>query len=68
MGQTATRKETEVADPWMSLRDAASELGISRQTVLTRIVAGELEGMTVAGRTVVRRSSVAAAKRAKATK
>ena len=68
MGQPATRKETEVADPWMSLRDAASELGISRQTVLNRIIAGELTGTIAAGRTLVSRDSVAALKAAKAAK
>ena len=69
MGTTQTRKETEATiDPWMSLGDAARELGITRHTVLARIVAGELKGTVAAGRTLVSRESVAAAKRAKATK
>lgn len=58
MTQTQTRKETEPLDPWMSLGDAAEALGLSRQTVLTRVVAGELTAKHIAGRTVVSRDSV----------
>lgn len=68
MAATQTRKETETGDAWMSLNEAARELGIHRATVLARIVAGELQQMIVAGRTFVSRESVAAAKRAKASK
>jgi hypothetical protein len=46
-------------DPYMSAFAAASELGIAPKTVLSRIVAGELTGKSVAGRTVVTKESVA---------
>lgn len=69
MGVTTARKDTEMpVDPWMSLGDAARALGITRHTVLNRIVAGELKGTVAAGRTLVSRESVAAMKAAKAAK
>lgn len=58
MARAEARKETEPADPWMTLNQAAAALGVSRPTVLARIVAGELEGKHEAGRTLVTRASV----------
>lgn len=52
------RKTVKVLDPWMSLVEAARELGETRQTVLTRAVKGEVEAKHIAGRTVVSRESV----------
>jgi len=42
----------------MSVREAASALGINKATVLTRVIAGDLEGQQVAGRVVISRASV----------
>lgn len=47
-------------DPYLTLTEAAERLGISRQTVERRIAAGELSGRRIAGRLVVRRTSVEA--------
>ncbi len=58
MAEAATRKETEGKGDWMTLGKAAAALGTTRQTVLTRIVAGELEGKVEAGMTFVTRASV----------
>lgn len=54
----AARKTKAIADPWMSLVQAAKALGETRQTVLTRAIKGEVEAKFIAGRTVVSRESV----------
>lgn len=51
--------KTRKTDLWMSLVEAAKELGTTRQTVLTRAVKGEVEAQFIAGRTVISRASVA---------
>lgn len=56
------QRATERVDPWMSVSDAARALGISRQTVYNRCVAGTLEFTRIADRTVIARASVAKAK------
>ena len=59
---------------WTTLNKAAAALGETRQTVLVRIVAGELTGKHEAGRTLVTRESLdraiadKAAKKPKASK
>lgn len=68
MATTQARKETEANGDWMTLGQAAADLGEARQTVLTRIVAGELDGKHEAGRTLVTRKSVARLKIQKASK
>jgi hypothetical protein len=52
----AARKKVD--DEWMTLQQAASELGCTRHLVLSGIVRGELTAQVIAGRTVVSRSSV----------
>jgi len=51
-------KPPAVNDPWISVREAARQLGIARTTVLTWVIQGKLEATTVAGRTFVNRESV----------
>jgi predicted GH43/DUF377 family glycosyl hydrolase len=48
----------QVNDEFMSVYAAATRLGIATKTVLARVVEGELEGHSVAGRIVVSRESV----------
>lgn len=50
--------KAEQNDAWMSLVQAAKELGETRQRVLTRAVKGEVEAKYIAGRTVVSRASI----------
>ena len=45
-------------DPWLTVKDAAEMLGISRFLVLSRAAKGELETRTIAKRLVVSRASV----------
>lgn len=45
-------------DPFMTVKDAAAALGVSRSTVHQRKAEGKLEGQMVAGRLVIRRDSV----------
>lgn len=55
------RKNTEGSappEPWMTLREAARALGVSRQTVLARALRGELETQRMARITFVSRASV----------
>jgi excisionase family DNA binding protein len=52
------RQEARPVDPWMSVREAARQLGIAPPTVLTRVIRGELEAQSTAGRTVISRASV----------
>ena len=52
-------RRNSTGDEWMSLDRAAKELGVSREAVLALCIKGELVGQHVAGRTVVRRDSVA---------
>lgn len=64
---SAVRKQSAparpgVVDPWMSLREAAKELGCAPATVSSRALRGELETQTVAGRVFVSRKSVERAK------
>lgn len=54
----ATTGKTDQKDPWMSLLQAAKELGETRQRVLTRAIKGEVEAKYIAGRTVVSRASI----------
>lgn len=58
MGERQVRKQAEAGDEWMSLPDAAEELGVTRQTVLTLGIKGELKTQSVADRVVVSRASV----------
>ena len=44
--------------PWLSLPEAARQLGESRLAVLTRAVKGEVDAQHIAGRTVVSQASV----------
>jgi hypothetical protein len=55
---TTARKADEAYDEWMTLGAAARALATSRQTTLTLIVKGELEGKHLAGQTFVRRATV----------
>ena len=50
--------KTAADDPYLSVPQAAKEIGKANATVLSLIVAGVLEGTRVAGRTVVTRASV----------
>lgn len=56
------RKEPDgtalAVDPWVSLKAAAAMLGMSRQTVLTLALKGDIVAQHIAGRTVVTRESV----------
>lgn len=52
------RKKLIAPDPWMTLNQAAKELGESRLAVLTRTVKGEIDAKHEAGRTIVSRESV----------
>lgn len=45
-------------NPWLSLPEAARQLGESRLAVLTRAVKGEVDAQHIAGRTVVSQASV----------
>jgi predicted transcriptional regulator len=61
----ATRKEPVVTagtDPWMTVPEAARALGVANATVLQIALRGDLETMTVAKRTYVKRASVEALK------
>ena len=55
------KAENRAVDPWMSVREAARQLGIAPPTVLTRVIRGELQAQSTAGRTVISRASVEAA-------
>lgn len=52
------KDEQQEGDQYMSVYGAAKRLGIATKTVLTRVVAGDLDGQQVAGRIVVTRASV----------
>ena len=54
----SARKTEPKTDRWLSLSEAARQLGTTRHTVLARALRGELETQQVAGRTVVSRESV----------
>jgi hypothetical protein len=61
----ATRKESAVTvsiDPWMSIPDAAREIGVANATVLHLALRGEIKTMVAAKRTLVERESVMAYK------
>lgn len=67
--RTARKNPTAIApdDDWMTVPQAARELGIAAPTVLQRALRGELETQTLsagplAGRTFVSRASVEKAK------
>lgn len=62
---TARKQQNDAAEKWMSVLAASKALGETRHRVLTRIVAGELVGQKIAGRTVVTVASVARVKKAK---
>lgn len=51
-------RKQDIGNEWVSLVEASKMLGLSRQTVLTLAVKGELEAQHIAGRTVVSRKSV----------
>jgi len=53
------------SDEWMTVNQAAEKLGIHRQTVISRALAGEFETQRVAGYTFVSRASVEQALSAK---
>lgn len=53
----AVRKSVE-AEEWMTVAEAAQRLGIHRQTVLNRALAGDLVSMKLAGRHFISRASV----------
>ena len=63
---TQTRDDTAMGaaskvltdDPWLTVKDAAEMLNISRFLVLSRAARGELETRTIAKRLVVSRASV----------
>ena len=52
------RKRTPVLDQWMSVPKAATALGESKLSVLSRIIRGELVSQQMDGRAVVRRDTV----------
>lgn len=59
---TAVRKPKSVRaveDRWLSLLAASRQLGIPRQTVLVRVIRGELEAAVRGERVVISRESVA---------
>lgn len=65
----APRKESNVSvtldpshDPWMSVPEAAREIGVANATVLQLALRGELKTMVAAKRTLVDRESVEAYK------
>jgi excisionase family DNA binding protein len=62
MSASTLRKPAVVAqppaDPWMTVREASRALGIAPPTVLNRVIQGQLEAQTVAGRTFISRASV----------
>lgn len=60
MGTSTARKslDTTAVDPWITVREAARQLGVSPQAVLTRVIHGKLEAQTVASRTFISRASV----------
>jgi hypothetical protein len=51
-------RKTPGADEYFSVPQAAREIGKANATVLSLVVAGELAGRRVAGRTVITRESV----------
>jgi predicted GH43/DUF377 family glycosyl hydrolase len=53
-------------DEFMSVYAASVRLGIATKTVLARVVEGDLEGHSVAGRIVVTRESVERLKKQRA--
>lgn len=57
MGAT---KRASIDAEWLSLPVAARRLGQTRQTVLGRIVRGELEAATIGGKTFVTAASIEA--------
>jgi excisionase family DNA binding protein len=54
-------QQTMQDDPWLTVKEAAEMLDISRHLVLSRAARGELQTATVAKRLVVSRASVEAA-------
>jgi hypothetical protein len=62
----ALRKNLETNDPWLSVPQAAAELGLSKYLVLSAVAAGELSAGRAAGRTVISRESVARLKEQRA--
>ena len=59
-GTGAIRKAVEAED-WLTVQEAAALLGIHRQTVLNRALAGDLEKITIGNRHFISRASVEAA-------
>jgi hypothetical protein len=53
------RRNASQPDPWLSVRQAATALGIAPQTVYARAADGLLVTMKAAGRTFIHRESVA---------
>jgi hypothetical protein len=51
---------SDQGDEWISAGAACALLGDSKVKVLNAVIAGTLEGKWIAGRTVIRRDSVAA--------
>jgi hypothetical protein len=54
----ATARKNVLEEEWMTLVEASRVLGETRLKVLSRSVKGELEAQHLAGRTLIRRSSV----------
>ena len=57
MAATGAVRKSE-AEEWLTVAEAAAQLGIHRQTVLNRALAGDLESMKLAGRHFISRASV----------
>lgn len=58
MGRRSDSATEQRNDEFMSVYAAAARLKIATKTVLARVVEGELEGHSVAGRIVISRESV----------
>jgi hypothetical protein len=58
MSRRSDSAAAQQGDEFMSVYAAAQRLRIATKTVLARVVEGELEGHSVAGRIVVSRESV----------
>jgi hypothetical protein len=54
----AVRQPVTSEDPWLTVKEAAELLDISRHLVLSRAAKGELETREIAKRLVVSRASV----------
>jgi excisionase family DNA binding protein len=62
MAATGTARKSVDVEEWLTVQEAAAQLGIHRQTVLNRALAGGLTTIKIAGRHFVSRASVEAAR------